>query len=332
MPDKKKLRWGMIGAGNIAHSFVKDFQLMENAELVAVAASDKNRGEAFAKKYNIPLACTYKELYESNEVDVVYISTTHNFHYEQTLACLKNGKAVLCEKPVTVNITECNELIKVAKEQNVFLMEAMWTYFLPAIHKAKQWIDEGRIGNLKVIQADFGFAMEKNIAGRMYNPALAGGSLLDLGIYPISIANYFANKSPHLISAAGVLTETGVDEGIGILLQYGDITATLFSSMITRMMNKCCLFCEKGYIELPDFWRTRSAKMFNADFELTETFDDGRLSHGFIYEMQHANDKILKEDIESDIIPLSTSRDIQAIMMEARKQIGLIYPMDKLSG
>ena len=332
MPDKKKLRWGMIGAGNISHSFVKDFQLMENAELVAVAASDKNRGEAFAKKYNIPLACTYKELYESNEVDVVYISTTHNFHYEQTLACLKNGKAVLCEKPITVNITECNELIKVAKEQNVFLMEAMWTYFLPAIHKAMQWIDEGRIGNLKVIQADFGFAMEKNIAGRMYNPALAGGSLLDLGIYPISIANYFANKSPHLISAAGVLTETGVDEGIGILLQYGDITATLFSSMIARMMNKCCLFCEKGYIELPDFWRTHNAKIFNADFELMEAFDDGRLSHGFIYEMQHVNDKVLNGDVESDIIPLSISRDIQAIMMEARKQIGLIYPMDKLSG
>ena len=329
MPGKKKLRWGMIGAGNISHSFVKDFHLMKNAELVAVATSDKNRGQVFAKKYNIPLACTYKELYGSNEVDVVYISTTHNYHYEQALACLKNGKAVLCEKPITVNITECNELIKVAKEQNIFLMEAMWTYFLPAVHKAKQWIDEGRIGNLKVIQADFGYPMEKNMTGRIYNPDLAGGSLLDLGIYPISIANYFANKLPKLISASGALTETGVDERLGIILQYGDITATLFSSIITRMANKCCLFGEKGYIELPDFWRARSAKIFNADFELTEAFDDNRVSHGFIYEMQHVNDKVLHGDTESDVVPLSKSRDVQTIMMEIRRQIGLIYPMDK---
>ena len=208
-------------------------------------------------------------------------------------------------------------------------MEAMWTYFLPAVHKAKQWMDEGRIGNLKVIQADFGFPMEKNMTGRIYNPDLAGGSLLDLGIYPISMANYFANKLPELISASGALTETGVDERLGIILQYGDITATLFSSIITRMANKCCLFGEKGYIELPDFWRARSAKIFNADFELTEAFDDNRVSHGFIYEMQHANDKVLNGDTESDVVPLSKSRDVQSIMMEVRRQIGLIYPMDK---
>ena len=307
----------MIGNRNIFfHSFYSDFQLMKNAELIAVATSDKNRGQLFAEKYNIPLACTYKELYSNNEIEVVYISTTHNFHYEQALTCLKNGKAVLCEKPITVNIKECDELIRVAKEQNVFLMEAMWTYFLPAVHKAKQWMDEGRIGNLKVIQADFGFLMEKNMTGRIYNPGLAGGALLDLGIYPVSIANYFANKSPDLISASGVLTETGVDERLGIILQYGDVTATLFSSIITRMTNKCRLFGEKGYIELPDFWRARSAKMFNADFELIETFDDHRISHGFIYEMQHVNDKVLRGNTESDILPLSKSRDIQAIMME----------------
>ena len=328
MPAKKKLRWGMIGAGTISHSFVKDFHLMKNAELIAVATSDKIRGKIFAKKYNIPFACTYKELYESNEVDVVYISTTHNYHYEQSLACLKNGKAVLCEKPITVNITECNQLIKVAKEQNIFLMEAMWTYFLPAINKAKQWIDEGRIGRLKVIQADFSYPMKKNMTGRMYNPNLAGGSLLDLGIYPISIANYFANKLPESITASGELTETGVDERLAIILQYGDITATLFSSIITRMTNKCRLFGDKGYIELGDFWRAHSAKIFNADFELLETFNDGRVSHGFIYEMQHVNDKVLNRDTESDIVPLSKSRDVQAIMMEVRRQIGLIYPMD----
>lgn len=328
MSVKNNLRWGMIGAGTIANSFVKDFYLMKNAELVAVATSDKERGQEFAKQYNIPLACTYKELYGNNEVDVVYISTTHNFHYEQALACLQNGKAVLCEKPITVNITECNELIKVAKEKNIFLMEAMWTYFLPVIHKAKQWVDEGRIGKLKVIQADFSYPMKKDLTGRMYNPSLAGGSLLDLGIYPIYLANYFANKCPEFITASSKLTQTGVDERLGIILQYDDVTASLFSSIVTRMTNKCRLYGEKGYIELPDFWRAYSAKIYNADFELLETFNDDRISHGFIYEMQHVNDKIMHGDTESDVMPLSKSKDVQTIMMEVRRQIGLIYPMD----
>ncbi|MEO8763822.1 MAG: Gfo/Idh/MocA family oxidoreductase [Ginsengibacter sp.] len=329
MQRKEKLRWGLIGAGHISHAFMKDFQFMKNAELVAVAASDKTRGEEYAKKYNIPISCSYQELYASKEVDAVYISTTHNFHYEQALACLQNGKAVLCEKPITVNIEECNELIKVAKEQKVFLMEAMWTCFLPAIRQAKQWIREGRIGNLKVIQADFGFSMEKNRKGRIYNPDLAGGSLLDLGVYPISMANYFADEFPELISASAVFTETGVDERLAMILQYGEITATLFSSIICRMANACCLFGEKGYIELPEFWRASSAKIFNGDFELIETFDDKRSSHGFIYEMQHANDRVLTGHIESDIVPLSNTRDVQAIMMEVRRQIGLTYPMDR---
>ena len=320
----------MIGAGHISNAFIKDFQLMENAELVAVATSDHHRGKAFAEKHNIPIACTYQELYENNEVDAVYISTTHNYHYEQSLGCLNSGKSVLCEKPITVNINECNELVKVAKAQNVFLMEAMWTYFLPAINKAKKWIDEERIGKLKVIQADFGFAMEKKLTGRLYNPNLAGGALLDLGVYPISIANFFANKSPVMVAAAGALTTTGVDERISILLQYDDISATLFSSITTRMMNRCLLFCERGYIELPDFWRAGTAKIFNADFELIEEFNDGRKSHGFIYEMQHANDKISAGETESDVMPLSKSKEVQAIMMEARRQIGLIYPMDKI--
>ena len=173
--------------------------------------------------------------------------------------------------------------------------------------------------------------MEKNLTGRIYNPRLAGGSLLDLGVYPISIANYFANEFPETVLASGRLTETGVDERLGIILQYGHVTATLFSSITSRMTNKCRLFGEKGYIELPDFWRATSAKRFNGDFELVESFDDQRVSHGFIYEMQHVNDKVLNGDTESDIMPLTKSRDVQAVMMEVRKQIGLIYPMDTVN-
>ena len=245
---KEKIRWGILGAGNIAQSFVKDFPLLKNAELVAIAASDIGRAKTFAATHNIPQALSYDELYQSNDIDAVYIATTHNFHFEQTKKCLQNGKAVLCEKPVTVNDKEFKDLMSLSQRKNLFLMEAMWTYFLPAIHKAKQWVDEGRIGKLKVIQADFAYPMEKNMEGRMYNPLLAGGALLDLGVYPVALATLFMNKKPDSITSSGVLTETGVDANVAMVLQYESTTATLFTSIETRMTNKLRLFGETGYI------------------------------------------------------------------------------------
>jgi predicted dehydrogenase len=325
----KKLRWGIIGAGHIAQSFVKDFPLLKNGELVAVAARDKEKAKAFAAAHNISQAYTYDELYTSKDVDAVYIATTHNFHFEQALQCMQQGKAVLCEKPITINDVEFKQLAALSKVNNVFLMEAMWTCFLPAIIKAQQWIDEGKIGALKVIQADFAFPMEKNMEGRMYNPNLAGGALLDLGVYNVALAALFTNRKPDSIAATGILTQTGVDATTTMILNYGDVTATLCTSMVTRMTNKLRLFGEKGYIEIPEFWRARTATLFDKEFEVTETFDDKRTSHGFIYQMQHATDKILSKQIESDIMPHQRSNDIQEIMTEARRQIGLKYPQEK---
>jgi predicted dehydrogenase len=209
------------------------------------------------------------------------------------------------------------------------LMEAMWTYFLPAIQKAQQWIAEGKIGKLKVIQADFSFAVPKNLEGRMYNPNLAGGALLDLGVYPVAAATLFANGKPNSIAASGVLTETGVDASTAMVLNYGEMIATLTTSMVARMTNKLRLFGETGYIEIPDFWRAYSCKLFDKDFALVESFDDERKSHGFIYQMQHATDRMLNNEIESDIIPHKRSNAIQEIMTEVRRQIGFTYPNEK---
>jgi predicted dehydrogenase len=327
--ESKKIRWAILGAGHIAKSFVKDFALLQNAVLVAVAARDKEKAKVFAAAHNISLAYTYDELYSSKEVDAVYIATTHNFHFEQALQCMQQGKAVLCEKPITINDAEFKQLAALSKVNNVFLMEAMWTYFLPAIIKAQQWVNEGKIGVLKVIQADFAFPMEKNMEGRMYSPGLAGGALLDLGVYNVALATLFTKRKPDSITATGVLTHTGVDATTAILLNYGDVTATLCTSMVTRMTNKLRLFGEKGYIEIPEFWRAKTATLFDKEFEATETFDDKRTSHGFIYQMQHATDKILSKQIESDIMPHRRSNDIQEIMTEARRQIGLRYPQEK---
>jgi predicted dehydrogenase len=327
--QSKKIRWGILGAGHIAESFVKDFPLLHNAALVAVAARDKEKAKAFAAAHNIPIAYNYDELYNSNEVDAVYIATTHNFHFEQSMQCMQHGKGVLCEKPITINDTECKQMIALSKEKNIFLMEAMWTYFLPAIIKAQQWVNEGRIGALKVIQADFAYPMEKNMEGRMYSPRLAGGALLDLGVYNVALATLFMNGKPDSIKAAGVLTETGVDATTTMTLNYGNTTAILCTSMVTRMTNKLRLFGEKGYIEIPDFWRTKNAILYDSEFQVIENFDDGRTSHGFIYQMQHATDRVLSNETESNIMPLSRSNEIQEIMTEARRQMGMVYPMEK---
>ncbi len=322
----RKIRWAILGAGKIAQSFAHDFAVVKNAELVAVAASDKNRAEAFAKEHSLPLAYSYTELYNSNEIEAVYIATTHNFHYEQCMQCMEHGKNVLCEKPITLNDKQFKELARLSQEKQVFLMEAMWTYFLPPVLKAKQWLLEGKIGNLKVIEAGFGFPMEKNLTGRMYNIELAGGALLDLGVYPVAFSSYFINKKPDTITASGVLTNTGVDERTAIILQYGEVTASLFCSMVNIMANKAMLYGEKGYIEIPDFFKASAAVLYDDHHNLLEKFEDGRKTKGYNYEIQHATDAILQSKTESNIMTHTLSNEIQEIMTEARRQIGLVYP------
>lgn len=328
MTQNKKVRWAILGAGNIAKAFVLDFPFMQNAELVAVAARNKSKAQQFAIEHLIPQAMDYEELYHSREIDAVYIATTHNFHLEHSLQCIRSGKAVLCEKPVTVNDRQFRELAAAARENKVFLMEAMWTWFLPAITRAREWVQQGRIGELKVIQADFSFPSEFKPEGRLYNPQLAGGALLDIGIYPIAFTDFFMGRKPDSITASGSLTSTGVDERVGILLEYGDVSATLYASIVTRMNNKACLFGTGGRIEIPEFWKAGKAGLYNDEGQLVEEFRDDRVSRGFIFEMQHANDRILAGKTESEVVSFEASNRIQEIMKTVRDQIGLRYPFE----
>jgi predicted dehydrogenase len=321
-----KIRWAILGAGRIAHKFAQDIKVVDNAELVAVAASDKQRASTFAAEYQLPLVFNYEELYMSNEVDAVYIATTHNFHFQQSMECLNHGKAVLCEKPVTINDAQFKQLVRTSMEKNLFLMEALWTFFLPALQKAKQWIDEDRIGAVRLIQADFGFQMEFNPSGRLYNRELAGGSLLDLGIYPIAFSYFFMGRKPVNVIASGRIGSTGVDETTAMILDYGDVTASLFSSMIVRTRNTGYIFGEKGYIEIPDFYKASTASLYSTEKELLESFDDSRQTFGYNYEIQDATNALLAGKKHSDIATHQVSIDLQEIMTEIRRQIGLKYP------
>lgn len=329
MASAKKIRWAILGAGRIARVFVKDFPFLQNAELVAVASSDKARAAAFAAEHQVPRAIDYAELYAAKDIDAVYIATTHNFHAEQALKCLQAGKAVLCEKPITINPTEFATLVAAAKANNTFLMEALWSCFMPAMQKAREWVAEGRIGALKVIQGDFSYPAVKDPAGRLYNINLAGGALLDIGIYPISITSLFADGAPRQIKAQGELADTGVDETVAMVLDYGSVTAVLTTSVATRMNNSFILYGEKGSIEMKEFWKTHTCHLYDAEYNLLESFDDQRASHGFSYQMQDATDAILAGRLQSEVVPWSRTMEWQETMMEVRRQIGLYYPNEQ---
>ncbi|OLY93859.1 Predicted dehydrogenase [Cnuella takakiae] len=322
------VRWAILGAGKIAHKFAQDIQQVPNARLVAVAARDKERARVFASQYQAPIACTYQELYAHPEVDAVYIATTHNFHLEQSLACIEAGKAVLCEKPITINHHQLGQLTAAARQRGVLLMEALWTWLLPAMQQAKAWVKEGRIGAIQTIHADFCYLMPYEPEGRLYNPQLAGGALLDLGIYPVAFTTYFMGGSPDTIRATAIMTDTGVDASTSMIFQYGAVPAFLYCSLAGRSKVQAVIMGENGHIVVPDFFKASKAFLYNAEGKETDRFDDGRSTLGYNYEIEEASRCFLEGRTESSQVPLDSSLAIQEILTTVRTQIGLKYPFE----
>lgn len=310
------LNWGIVGAGRISNLFVKDMEHVTNGKVLAVAARDKNNAESFANQHNIEKAYgSYDELFNDLDVDVVYIGTPHNFHYEQAKSAILAGKHVLCEKPITTSSEECRKLSELAKSQNVYLMEAMWTYFLPAIIKAKQWVNEGKIGQIKHVKADFGYPMPFEPNGREYNPDLAGGCLLDMGIYPIALANYFLGNDLKSLFVDAEFAPTGVDNDVSIFANFENGKATLATSFQCKLNNYAYIIGDKGYIEIPDFWRASSSKLYMLD-EVVEQFEDGRASLGFNFEAQVVGEEILAGQKEPQLVTHEQSLWFQLTMEE----------------
>lgn len=327
----KKIRWGVLGAGRIAQTFCKDIQHTQFAALTAVSSRNLKDAQHFAKSYNIPNALQgYQALYQHSDIDAIYIATPHNFHFEQASAALNAGKHVLCEKPITVTPEQCQQLIDIARHNDCFLMEGMWSYFLPAIIKAKEWVDMGRIGKIVHIKADFGYPVKYVEGDRMYNPALAGGCLLDMGIYTLAIAQMFTRQhsisqqsisqhliSQHLISQQSERSiyshrraKTGVEDDVTIVTQYPDVTTTLACSFRARLQNSAHIIGENGYIEIPDFWRADRCSLFQLD-EKIDDFQHQRAGFGFEFEIDAASKSILAGEKEAKLMPLSTSLILQ---------------------
>lgn len=317
----KQVNWGIIGAGRIAHQFAADMSFVSNSRLHAIAARDIERAIEFASQHNITHAYgDYDRLFNDEKVDAIYIATPHNFHFEQAKAAILAGKAVLCEKPITISVVEAQTLYDLAEEKQVYLLEGMWTYFLPAIQQAKRWVKQGRIGNLMHIKADFGYPQAYQPNSREYAKSLAGGCIFDMGVYPIALTQLFIPETPKSGFVTSHLAPNGVESDASFIFEYDQVTATLATSFRCKLQNWAYIIGDKGYIAIPDFWRASACHLYHGD-ELVAEFDDNRTSIGFNYEIEAAASDILAGRLTSDVVTKEMSLAFQARMAWVKSQI-----------
>lgn len=323
----KVIKWGILGTGGIASAFARDLEFAKNTEKLAVGSRTKESAEKFAEEHGIARAYgSYEELVQDPDVDAIYIATPHPFHKENAMACLRAGKAVLCEKPFTINSGELEEVIQFAREQKLFLMEAMWTKFLPPILKVREWIDSGEIGEVLMVKADFGFRAPWEPERRLLNPALGGGALLDVGIYPVTFATMIFGTNPENILSTAHIGETGVDEQFSILMSYpSGKTATLNGAFRIDLTNEAHIYGTEGSIRIPSFHSAKSACLYK-NGEEAETFKDDRQSAGYAFEIEEVGRCLNQGLLESPVVPLDESLKIMKLMDEIRGQWGLKYP------
>jgi predicted dehydrogenase len=325
---QKKIRWGILGCGRIAHKFAEDLHLSKTSITHACASRDAGKAKDFALKYQVDnWFSDYESLANCDEIDAIYIATPHSHHYEHTMLCLKAKKAVLCEKPLSVNQKNAIELFRISREYNVLLMEAMWTAFLPAIKSVKNDVMTGSIGEVRHINADFGFISDFEPESRLYNKNLAGGSLLDIGIYPLFIS-LFLMGMPDKLSALGHLVHTGVDDECAITLQYPNgATATLYSSISHSTDTKCEIFGRDGKILIPGRFHEQT-HYYLENREGTKKIECGKTGFGYYHEIEHFNKCLMANSKESDVMTSFMSQDLARLMDMTRKEIGLKYPWD----
>ena len=313
-----KIRWGIVSAGRIANTFAKDAALVPNATVVAVAARDSESAKSFAATHKIPRSYGgYDDLFADAEIDAVYVATPHTFHLPHSVAAMQAANAVLCEKPLTTNANECRQLITAAAENDVYLMEAMWTWFLPAIRKAKEWVQAGRIGEVQHIKAEFGYPLEFAPDCREYDPELGGGCLLDLGVYPIAFARYFQGQSPTNMHVRSQHAPNGVEDDIVMLFEYDDCFATLAASFRCKLPNRAYVVGRDGYIAIPDFWRARQCSLYRVD-ERVDTFVDDRQGSGFEFQIEAVSSDLLNARKESEVVTHADSLAFQEDMDRVR--------------
>ena len=328
---KQPVRFGILGAGRIAHDLVKDLRFTNEAKAIAVGSRSQQSAQAFADTYDLPYAHgSYEELVQNPEVDVIYVATPHTFHAAHALLAIEAGKAVLCEKPFTVNAAELQKVIEAARSRRVFVMEAMWSRYVPVLQKVKAWVDEGKIGELLMLKADFGFQTPKDPKGRLFDRSLGGGALLDIGIYPVSFASFLFGKEPNAIKSCVHLGDTGVDEQFSLLFSYENgATAVLSGAIRLTLRNEATLYGKKGSIYIPEpFYAAKKAIITYYDGG-SEEITDSSTCHGYVYEAAEVKRCLDEGRWESPVMPLQESLAIMQTLDRIRADWGLTYPNEE---
>ena len=322
----KSYRWGILGAGKIAEKFCTALNFVQGAEVYAIASRNSANAAAYAAKFNaVKHYDNYDQLVKDENVDIIYIATPHAFHYEQTINCLEHKKPVLCEKPVALSYRQATEMVNAAKENDVFFMEGMWTACMPFIEKIKSLVNDDVIGKPQNLSADFGFSAPVDLEGRLYKKALGGGSMMDVGIYPLFLATLILGE-PSLIKSVSKLSESGVDEYMNVVLQYAnEQSAHLLSSISFNTPIEAVIMGTKGRIEIQQPWFKATDFLVHLNDGTVQHFSIPHLSNGFEYEITEVMRCLDNGLLESSKMPHQLTLSISKIMEDILKQAGVSY-------
>ncbi|MCK4854803.1 MAG: Gfo/Idh/MocA family oxidoreductase [Bacteroidales bacterium] len=326
-----KYKWGIIGAGNIAGKFAEDLKLLPQARLKAVSSRSADRASTFAQKYKIP------EWYDSwdaiaadPDLDIVYVATHHPFHFQNTRSCLEAGKAVICEKPITMNRRELDILVRIARENKVFLMEAIWSRFLPSTRKVLEVRKSGELGQLTSVDADFGFRFEFDPEHRLFDPAKGGGALLDIGIYPVFISQLMAGP-PEKIKATARFAPTGVDHSCNMIFEHGnEVVSSLNCTLLSDAPIEANLLFEHGWIRMESWWLTPGPITIHRKGRKTKRVKFREPGNGYHHEASEVMQCLDRGLTESPSLPLDFSLDLMGTLDAVRKECGIRYLQDDM--
>jgi predicted dehydrogenase len=328
----RKFRWGILGTGSIARQFVRGLNSVPEAEVLAVGSRSEASAEKFADKRNIPRRyASYDALASDPDVDVVYIATPHPFHAENATLCLEAGKAVLCEKPFCVNAAEAERVVGVAREKGLFLMEGMWTRFFPLMEEVRLLVSEGALGEVRMLNVDFGFRADPDPASRLFAPRLGGGALLDVGVYCVSFASMVLGRPSGSVGISH-LGETGVDEQASVVLEHeGGRLANLSIGIRTTTPQEATIMGSEAYIRIHAPWWRPESMTISRPGEEDETVEAPVSGNGFGYEAAEVMRCLEAGKTESEIMPLDETVSVMRTLDSIRAAWGLKYPGEKVA-
>jgi len=325
------LRWGILAPGWIAGRFADTVHRNTRSRIVAVASRSAERAQQFAAQFGVERSYgSYEQLVTDADVDAVYVASPHNMHHHHALLALSAGKPALVEKAFTQNAAQAVELVESARARGLLLMEAMWTRFLPHVDVVRQLLADGALGEVRVVVADHGQYFDVGPEHRLRNPNLAGGALLDLGVYPVSFASFVLGR-PDVVTARGDLTDTGVDAQVAAVLQTAAAHALISTTQMAKTPTTASISGTAARVEIPgDFYQPQPISLMSRDGDV-RTAEPGPLTghEGLAYQAAHFATLLAEGRTESPLLPLDESLAIMQTLDEIRRQIGLVYPDER---